>query len=208
MNIEQLKQIDITQDKVLKITKSGFKIFVNNDLEKASTNLIVEDAQVSRGILYHYFKDKQELFDFLLYFSAKKIFDNMKEAIDWSNTDYFIRLRQSLASKVETIIEFPYLYDFGKKYIAFYPKSISEDLMPGFQHRFYHENLDFTNVREDIDVEMMKKTVIFALSELTRSVFHDIEAASEEMAGEELLKGSMKEIDRYLAFFRSAFYKS
>lgn len=207
MNIEKLKNIDIEQEKVLRIAKSGFKVFACNDFEKASTNLIVEDAGVSRGILYHYFAGKQELFEFLLYFSAKKLLDNMTRAVDWNHSDYFLRLRQSVASKLRTTMEFPYLYEFGTKYKKSYPKSIYEDLAPGVLHCFYHENLDFSKVRKEVDLEMMKQTVQYTLGEVARKEFDRLFKQADDIDSEDLLAQAMMEIDAYLAFFRTTFYE-
>lgn len=75
-------------------------MFAKNNFDKASTNLIVEGAKISRGLLYHYFKNKKELFEFLLYFSAQQILNNMVDSIEWSNTDFLIRIRQALFSKI------------------------------------------------------------------------------------------------------------
>lgn len=70
--IKNYEHIDINNTKVKSIVSAALKIFTMNDYEKASTNLIIKEASVSRGILYHYFKDKQELFDYLMYYSEKK----------------------------------------------------------------------------------------------------------------------------------------
>lgn len=208
MNIEKFEKIDITNDKILSIVNSAFKIFANNNFEKASTNLIVADARISRGILYHYFTNKKELFDFLIYFSAKKILFNMVEHIDWSDSDYLNRLRQSLISKTKTILEFPYLYSFCKKYIALYTKAISETFLPGITERFYHENLRFDQVRDDIDVEMMKQTISLALSELVRKIFDRIVSEAPQRDKEQTLAQATAEIDQYLKFFRQVFYQA
>jgi len=75
---DRFNSLDITSDKVKRIVNASFEVFVKNDFEKASTNSIVKLAGVSRGLLYHYFKDKQDLFDFILEFSIE---ESMKTGI-------------------------------------------------------------------------------------------------------------------------------
>ena len=43
--------IDVNNEKVERIINSAFKIFSKNDYEKASTSLVVKDAEIYRVLL-------------------------------------------------------------------------------------------------------------------------------------------------------------
>lgn len=68
---KRFSHIDADNEKVHRIIDYGFKEFSENDFEKASTNNIVKQANISRGLLYYYFKDKRELYDYLVEYSVK-----------------------------------------------------------------------------------------------------------------------------------------
>ena len=53
MDTERFDGINLENEKVLRIVNCGFEVFAKNNFEKASTNLIVENAKISRGLLYH-----------------------------------------------------------------------------------------------------------------------------------------------------------
>jgi len=44
----RFEHIDINNDKIQKIVNCAFEVFSKNDLEKASTNMIVKQAGISR----------------------------------------------------------------------------------------------------------------------------------------------------------------
>lgn len=203
MNTERFECIDLQNKKILKIVNSGFKVFAKNNFEKASTNLIVEDAGISRGLLYHYFQNKKELFEFLLYFSGKQILNNMLTQVDWSNQDFLIRIRQALVSKIETLEKFPYLYEFCNKYARSYSDELTEKIIPDISHRLFEENLEFSQLRSDVDIELMKNTVLHTLSRITTEIFKE----GSEISGRKKFQMAVIEIDKYLKFFRCVFYK-
>ncbi len=202
MDTERFHHIDLENERVLRIVNCGFEVFTKNSFEKASTNLIVENAQISRGLLYHYFKNKKELFEFLLYFSGKKIISNVVDSVDWSNTDFLLRVRQALISKIETLAEYPYLYEFCDKYARDYAEELTQKLMPDISSRLFEENLDFSQLRKEVDVELMKSTIINTLSKLITKILKDGTGLSKT----DIILRETEEIDRYLEFFRTVFY--
>lgn len=202
MDTECFKDIDLENEKILRIVNCGFEVFAKNNFDKASTNLIVEGAKISRGLLYHYFKNKKELFEFLLYFSAQQILNNMVDSIEWSNTDFLIRIRQALFSKIETLAKFPYLYEFCDKYARDFAEELAQELMPDIRKRLFEENLDFSKIRKEIDIEMMKSTIVNTLSKIITPIFKNESGLSKA----EAVQLAKAETDRYLNFFRIVFY--
>lgn len=59
--IEIFKNID--EEKRGRIINSALEEFSKNSFDKASTNIIVKNAGISKGSLFHYFKNKQELYE-------------------------------------------------------------------------------------------------------------------------------------------------
>lgn len=49
-------------EKKNKIAQAGFKLFCEKGFHNTNTNEIAKEAGVSTGIVYHYFKDKKEIF--------------------------------------------------------------------------------------------------------------------------------------------------
>lgn len=60
LNEEQLQQIrDERRDQIL---KAGLKVFARRGLVGTKLSMIATEARISQGLLYHYFKSKDELF--------------------------------------------------------------------------------------------------------------------------------------------------
>lgn len=57
-----MKRIDQSRLMKKKIKESAIKEFNAHDYETASINRICADAEISKGIVYHYFKNKDELY--------------------------------------------------------------------------------------------------------------------------------------------------
>ena len=59
------KFTNIPKEKKQIIINSAYKVFSKNNYKKASTNEIVELSNISKGILFHYFKNKFNLYKYL-----------------------------------------------------------------------------------------------------------------------------------------------
>ncbi len=199
--------IDINNEKVHKIINAAFEVFTKNDLDKASTNNVVKLAGISRGLLYHYFKDKQDLFDFLVYFSIKAIAIDMEKRIDWEDSDFMNRMRQAILLKFETMNKYPYIIDFFDKYSYQLTRTVvrkhTEEIAPGIRAKFYTYNVDFSLVREGIDIEKMINVIKLTLGGLARGYWDKAKTNNELFELGKLLE----ECDEYIKFFRNQFYK-
>lgn len=204
---KKFEHIDINNEKVYWIVNSAFEVFSKNDLEKASTNMVVKQAGISRGLLYHYFKDKQELFDFLLFFSMKVVMNDLTKKTNWEDSDFMNRLRQGVIIKIEQINKYPYMIDFYTKYANKINKSSivnqTEEYFPGIREKFYSYNLDFSNVKEDVDVDKM----ISVIKHTFRGVITDYLDLTRERNKKLDIEVIAEKIDDFIIFFRKQFYK-
>ena len=99
-------------EKEIKLLTVRWKNSVKNSFEKASTNNIVKKAGISKGLLFHYFSNKRELYEKLEEFTLKTISEKVKNEIDWQGTDIFDRLKQITIIKLKIIDKYPFIYDF------------------------------------------------------------------------------------------------
>lgn len=205
---DRFNHIDTKNEKIINIINSAFEEFGIYDLEKASLNNIIKRANLSKGVFYYYFKDKKELFDFLLYFSIKVITDELDKDIDWDDSDFFNRLRNSVIVVFETFHDYPYLLDFFYKYSGKRnrqsPEHQIENIAPGITDKFYQYNLDFSKVREGVDTNKMMTVSKYMINGLTNEIFNKIKISGDMVVIEQI----MKEVDMYINFLREQFYIS
>lgn len=200
------QHIDITNEKVQRIITSAYKIFSSNDFEKASTNNIVKDANVSRGLLYHYFVDKQDLFDFLVDYTLRLIAEKVKSKIELNQQDILERMRDALIVKIEVFNMYPhllsFLYKYKEKLIEENVQRRMDELYPGIKEYFYTFNIDDSKLKEGIDKDKMLNVIRWTLKGAFEE-YMDVNKAEEDgVKGE----GIIKRCDDYITFLRSQFF--
>jgi len=164
--MKDFSHIDFENEKVKRITIAALEVFSNNDYDKASTNMIVKKAGIPRGVLYYYFKNKEELFEYLIYQSQEIFIHETEKRVDLDDTDYLSRLKSIIMTKVITTSYLPFLAEFSEKvskdslideYIDYISKTkkILKQVM--------EQNLDFSVLKEDVDVDMFKKMAYLSI---------------------------------------------
>lgn len=184
-----------------KIVNAAMEAFGKNGYEKTSTNNIVKIAGVSKGLLYHYFASKKELYDYLMEFCFKTVASTLKEKMDWQETDFFERLKQATKVKFELTKIYPSIYDFAVKCmnelseeeVMHYMQKYSLDLLS----KVYYENVDFSLFKEDIDTQKAIQIVQWTFEKYGEQVRSNTSIDMEVV---------IKQVDEYIVFFKNVFY--
>lgn len=104
---------NLDSEKRDRIINSAIEEFSTYPFNKASTNTIVKNAGISKGLLFHYFGNKKELYDYISKFVVEKLFNEVSGRIDWENTDIFERIKQIALVKIELSAVYPQLFTFA-----------------------------------------------------------------------------------------------
>lgn len=198
---------NINPEKRDRIINSALEEFCKNRYEKASTNNIVKNANISKGLLYHYFTSKKKLYEFLEIFVIKTIAKTIDEKVDWNESDFFKRLKQIVIVKLEITNSYPHIYDFA---MVMYEnksieevKKISERFSPDILHRTYHYNIDYSKFRDD-----MNKEKVISIIRWTFEKYGEQFVKQNHLTNDDIdYKHIEKEIDEYIEILRNAFYK-
>lgn len=74
------KFFELNEEKRLAIINAGLEVFSKNDYKHALTDDIAAKAGISKGLLFYYFHNKLELYQYLAQYSARlvmKLFEKM-----------------------------------------------------------------------------------------------------------------------------------
>ncbi|MEH7123765.1 TetR/AcrR family transcriptional regulator [Bacillus sp. JJ1773] len=95
------------QEKKDLILKVAIEEFVKNGFEKASTDTITSRAGISKGILFHYFKSKKNLYIYLVGYCVDLLTEITMEALKKVRSDdFFERVKEIFLLKHEIIAPF------------------------------------------------------------------------------------------------------
>ena len=204
--MKDFTHIDFDNEKVKSITIAALEVFSNNDYDKASTNMIVKKAGVPRGVLYYYFKNKEELFEYLIYQSQEIFILETEKRVDLDDSDYLNRLKSVIMTKVITTSYMPFLAEFAEKvskdslideYIDYISKT--KKLLK----QIMEQNLDFSVLKEDVDVDMFKKMAYLSIGGEINNLIKEKGVGVLTTERDKMIDL----IDRQIVFLKYHFYK-
>lgn len=189
-----------------RILNAAFEVFSKNSFQKASTNEIVALADISKGILFHYFKSKQALYDYLKHFAFKTLIDAIEEELDWSETDFFQRLKAIGIIKTRILVKYPYMTNFIQ---VLHEQMSIEDMMALIQQYnghimqdVYMRNIDYSKFKTGIDLQRVITMTQWTFEKLGETWFKSQNPADLWDFGK-----LQSEADAYIALLRATFYK-
>jgi len=155
-----MKQVffKLDKEKQERIINAGLNEFADKGFQYASTNKIVNEADISKGSLFNYFDGKKGLYSYLIDYAGETL-EEMYEKFDGEETDLFKRIEKAGFIKLNYQQRSPKLFDFlisvkneGADEVNGYFEQRLAPFMEKAVMKLY-KNIDYSKFREDIDVE-------------------------------------------------------
>ena len=208
MITETFKNLDV--DKQQRILNAALKEFAEYGYEQASTNRMVKNAEIGKGMLFYYFKNKKELYHYLVTYSIEIIMNQYLSRVDGSEPDFIERMKQAAQIKMKSQAEYPDMFNFIGTVFLSNDDELPEGLatqIKALQKEGYsklYDNIDPTLFRDDVDVNKVFKLIQWS-----------IEGYQNELI-KQLQGKKMTEIDvsplwdefyEYMEILKKSFYK-
>ena len=206
---EILKNMDIEKrDRVINSAIEEFSVY---PYEKASTNNIVKNAEISKGLLFHYFGNKKELYEALIEFVLNNLVNGITGGIDWDETDLFERIKQMVMVKMDIGRKYPNMFDFLLKVLTDMNTKKIEDVMK-FYDKYgvniqsimgdvYSRNIDFSLFSDTITLDKSIKVIQWTLEKYVEEKLLSIDKM-ENYDFDQILT----ELDEYINILKKALY--
>ncbi len=150
------------------IINAGYRVFSQNSYKNSPMSEIAEAAGISKSLLFHYFKNKKELYLFLWDKCAETTIEFLTRYDCYGQTELFESMERGMKAKMEIIKLYPDMGTFTIK--AFYEKDpeINAAIQESY-HRYFSLkaektclNLDPSQFIPGLDIPMMYKEMYWA----------------------------------------------
>ena len=106
------KFFDLKKEKQDRMINAALRIFAIEGYQHGSTDDIVRDAGVSKGLLFHYFTSKLGLYSFLYDYSVRFFMLEVDSEIDRNESNFYILYSQFVEAQANSMRQYPYLQLF------------------------------------------------------------------------------------------------
>ncbi|MGH4140553.1 TetR/AcrR family transcriptional regulator [Clostridium sp.] len=204
------KFLNLKPEKQERILQAVIKEFADKGFDKASTNDIVKEAGISKGILFHYFQNKKTLFLFVFDYCVKICMDEFNEKVDEKENDIFGKLRQISSFKLELLYKYPSIFKFLETAIGEGCSEVKSEIeekkkvLSDSNYSKVFNNIDKTKFRDGVDVSRVINIIMWTLDGFGTSELQKAKAsAAKQMDYEKVFQ----EMDSYIDIFKDSFYK-
>jgi len=112
------KFFDLKKEKQDRMINAALKYFGENGYKRASTDDMVREAGISKGLLFHYFGSKSGLYFFICDYSVRYLMLELTRVVSIKETDYFEVIKQIEYGKMQIMRTYPYLTGFLDKVVT------------------------------------------------------------------------------------------
>ena len=109
------KFFDLKKEKQDRMINAALKIFSMRGYQYASTDDIVKEAGISKGLLFHYFGSKLGLYSFIYDYSVRFMTLEIKAAVDAKETNFFALHKQIETGRLQISKNYPCMQLFLEK---------------------------------------------------------------------------------------------
>ncbi len=165
------KFFDLKKEKQDRMINGALKIFALNGYQKASTDDIVKEAGISKGLLFHYFGSKAGLYIFVYEYSSRYMSMELQRAISLRERDLFRLLMQMEDAKNVLLRNYPYMQKFLFGHEVPEEENIKDKVkdftgLVASAMKEVLERADYDRILEDVD----KKLLVRSINYVTRGL--------------------------------------
>ena len=201
---------NLNNQKKQRIINAALAEFAQKKYDYASTNSIVKKAQIGKGMLFHYFGNKKNLYIYL-YKYVRKVMDNeICSQIDISKGDLPSILRQIGVRKLEVLRRHPDMTDFiaqakNEKSPEVYEEleKIEKERSYQLRENFLFGSLDMNLLKPEFRNENTIKLIRWALDGCTKELQDKYKGQDIQDPAIDVL---MRDYDKYVEIIRQAYY--
>ncbi|WMJ87058.1 TetR/AcrR family transcriptional regulator [Anaerocolumna sp. MB42-C2] len=197
---------NLEQEKQERIINAALKEFAQNGYDKASTNVIIKEAEIAKGSLFKYFNSKKELYLFLFDY-VNGIINKIYDEMDWNETDLFERMKQIGLIKLRIYKQYPKAFDFLKSVKTENSSEVKTEIdeikkeIVGNGFGISYKNIDRSKFRDDMDTEKIMNVITWTILSFAEQQVNKV--SSFENVDIELLH----DWDDYFDILKRCFYK-
>ncbi|MGG0284396.1 TetR/AcrR family transcriptional regulator [Peribacillus butanolivorans] len=204
------KFLNMDKEKQDRIINAAIKEFAQKGYDNASTNEIVKEAGISKGLLFHYFQNKKQLYLFLYEHMIDILMDKIMEKINWEEKDIFVRYRQIALLKIEIYQIYPEMLNFVKSIYKDSSPAVKIDINSRgkalFESSFnkLFSDIDLSKFKKGIDIKKAINIINWTLEGFAYQMQEKVSSLSlEQIASDE----TMAEMEEYLEILRVSLYE-
>ncbi len=184
------------------IINAGFLVFSQNSYKKSPMSEIAAEAGISKALLFHYFRNKKELYLFLWEKAAEITVAYLSEFQCYESDDLFEMMERGMRAKFRVMTEYPHMSNFAVK--AFYEKEadIAREIQKSYQRFFDLKakkaicRLDPADFVPGLDLNMMYREMYWASEGYLWEMLQRGELDAERME---------RDFNRLLEFWKSIY---
>lgn len=215
---EFVKEYDIKEHKFMTMEKEKRERVIDaalNEFSKgymtANTDVIVKEAGISKGLIFHYFGSKRGLFLFLIKYASDTIITEYEKVIS-ENRDFLENIRTVSKLKADLSFRYPLVFGFLVKAYSsvkdVFPEGPPGDLLNltymGMQQICQRSNNEETLFKKGIDRDKAQNIIIWTINGVIESLFRygddiDVYKAHYDQ--------NLKELEEYLQMLRKILYR-
>ncbi len=173
------KFFDLNKEKQDRMINAALKVFALQGYRHASTDDIVREASISKGLLFHYFESKLGVYQFIYDYSVRYMILELRSAIDPAETDLFEIMKQMERARMCTMRGYPYMQQFLNRSMS---EDVSEALLAVEEkrstledaYRSVNSQIDYAALPGGVDGEKLRKMLEFTIKGLMAERFQDL----------------------------------
>jgi TetR/AcrR family transcriptional regulator len=202
LNIEKAKQ-----DRII---NAAIKEFAEKGYDRASTNEIVKEAGISKGLLFHYFQNKKQLFLFIFDYCYELVIDEFYKKINFQETDFFMRMRQAVMVKMEMLTTYPDIFKFIQEVFMEDSAEIKVEFdkkkaeLTHINIEKAYEGIDYSKFRDDVDLTKIIKIISWTFEKMSDEAFAKAKLSPTHEIDYQTIQ---TEAEEYFQILTRVFYK-
>ena len=106
---------ELKKEKQDRMINGALKVFSQYGYHHASTDEIVKESNISKGLLFHYFESKIGLYAFLYDYVTRFVTLELTQYVEKNENGFFEMYRQILTAKANALSQYPYIFLFLNK---------------------------------------------------------------------------------------------
>ncbi|OPX46288.1 HTH-type transcriptional regulator BetI [Ruminiclostridium hungatei] len=188
---------NLNAEKKTNIIRACLEEFAQNGYERASTNSMVSRAGISKGLLFHYFGSKKDLYLYLLDYAIEHFIGRFYDNDVKASSDLFERIMKRGIVKMKIASEQPFMYKLVMEAFMDTPGGMEEEMKARYDKIYSQhmpavfEDIDFSLFREDIDKQKAMEFMLLS--------FDGIYNRYMKQAKEKALDLSLEEVDKIVS---------